>query len=165
MIDLSGQEYDQKEQVRTLIKKEDAIFPEDNISSVLFHQMETHLNEKTPVQQNFNSIPRTLYDELKNYIEDLLRKKSFIKPQSSYSPPVVIVRKKDGSIWFSWNYCRLNSRAISDHHTTHDPGSKISVFWIRAELTSNFTLTYPVDNTQHSSPYGAFKNDSEFHLI
>lgn len=75
MIDLLGQEYDQKEQVRTLIKKEDSIFPEDNISSVLFHQMETHLNEKTPVQQNFNSIPRTLYDELKNYIEDLLRKK------------------------------------------------------------------------------------------
>ena len=75
MIDLSGQECDQKEQVRTLIKKEDAVFPEDNISGVLFHQMETHLNEKTSVQQNFNSIPRTLYDELKNYIEDLLRKK------------------------------------------------------------------------------------------
>ena len=52
MIDLSGQECDQKEQVRTLIKKEDAAFPEDNISSVYFTKwrlisMKKHQYNKT----------------------------------------------------------------------------------------------------------------------
>ena len=58
--------------------------------------MDIHLNGKTPIQQNYNSIPRTLYDKLKNNIEDLLNKKWIIDSQSSYSSPVVVVRKKDG---------------------------------------------------------------------
>ena len=31
--------------------------------------MEVQLIDKTPVQQNYNSVPRTLHVELKNYLE------------------------------------------------------------------------------------------------
>ena len=34
-----------------------------NITS---HQMEIHLNDKKPVQQNYNPSPGTLHNELKN---------------------------------------------------------------------------------------------------
>ena len=47
--------------------------------------MEIHLNDKKPVQQNYNPSPGTLHNELKNQIEDLLNKKWIINSQSSYS--------------------------------------------------------------------------------
>ena len=65
--DLSGQTYDQREQVRALIKEESSVFSvdDDEIDNAASHQMRIHLSDKTPVQQNDNSIPKTLYDELK----------------------------------------------------------------------------------------------------
>ena len=36
------------------------------------YQMEVQLIDKTPVQQNYNSVPRTLHVELKNYLEKKL---------------------------------------------------------------------------------------------
>ena len=48
---------------------------DDEIGNITSPQMEINLNDKTTVQQNCNSVPRTFYDELKNYIEDLLNKK------------------------------------------------------------------------------------------
>ena len=79
-IDLSGLTFDQREQARTLIKEESSVFSvhDDDIDNVTSHQMEIHLNDKTPVQQNYNSIPRTLYEELKNCIEDLLNKNGLL---------------------------------------------------------------------------------------
>lgn len=58
--------------------------------------MDIHLNDKNPLQQNYNSVPTTLYDKSKNNFEDLLNKKWIIDSQSSSSSPVVVVRKKDG---------------------------------------------------------------------
>ena len=76
-IDLSGLACDQREQVRAVIKEGSSVFSvdDDDIDNVTSQQMEINLNDKTPVQQNYNSIPRILYGELKNYIEDLLNKK------------------------------------------------------------------------------------------
>ena len=34
--------------------------------------METNLKDSNPVQLNYNSVPRNLYNELQMYIEDLL---------------------------------------------------------------------------------------------
>ena len=67
-IDLSGLTCDQKEQVRALIKEESSVFSidDDDIGNVTSRQMEIDLNDKTAVQQNYNSIPVTLYNELKN---------------------------------------------------------------------------------------------------
>ena len=57
--------------------------------------MEIHLNDKTLVIQSHSSIPRKLYDRSNNYIEDLLNKTWTGNSQSSYSSPVVAVRKMD----------------------------------------------------------------------
>ena len=110
---------DQREQVRALINEESSVFPVDNenIGNVTPHQMVIHLNDKTPVQQNHNSIPRTLYDELKNYIEDVLKKKWIINSQSPYSSPVVAFRKEDGTLQIFCDYGKLNSRAIPNQHS------------------------------------------------
>ena len=65
--DLLGLTYDQREQVRALIKEENSVFSvdDDDVDNATSYQMRIHLSDKTPVQQNDNSIPKTLYDELK----------------------------------------------------------------------------------------------------
>ena len=78
--------------------------------------MEINLSGNTQVQQSYNAIPRALYDEVKSYIEDLLNKKWIIYLQSSYSSPVVAVRKKDGYLRLCCDYRKLNSKTIPDQH-------------------------------------------------
>ena len=46
-------------------------------------------NTGTPVQKNYNSIPKPLYPEVKQYIEDLLNRKFKPKSKSAYSSVVL----------------------------------------------------------------------------
>ncbi len=68
------------------------------------------------IQKNYNSIPKPLYPEVKQYIEDLLNRKFIRKSKSAYSSPVVCVRKKDGTLRLCVDYRELNRRTIADRH-------------------------------------------------
>ena len=70
-VDVSGLTCDQRKQVKALVKEEISVFSvdDDDIGNVTSHQTEIQLNDKTPVQQHHNSIPRTLHHEFKNYVE------------------------------------------------------------------------------------------------
>ena len=78
--------------------------------------MKINLKDNNPVQLNYNSVPRILYNELKMYIEDLLNKKWIVYSSLSYLSPVVVVRKKDGSIRMRCDYRKFNTKAIPDRH-------------------------------------------------
>ena len=75
-IDLAGLTHSQKEQVRQLMREEISFFSlnDQDIGCVKTLQMKINLKVQVPVQQNYNSIPKQLYDEMKHYIEDLLNK-------------------------------------------------------------------------------------------
>ena len=75
-IDLAGLTHSQKEQVRQLMREEISVFSlnDQDIGCVKTPQMKINLKVQVPVQQNYNSIPKQLYDEMKHYIEDLLNK-------------------------------------------------------------------------------------------
>ena len=76
-IDLSGLTHEQREQVRQMLKEENSVFTvdSDDIGNVTTHKMKINLSHNIPVQQPYNAIPRTLYGEVKSYIENLLNKK------------------------------------------------------------------------------------------
>ena len=78
--------------------------------------MEIHLKGSNPMQLNYNSVPRNLYNELKMYIEYILNKKWIVHSSSSYSSPGVVVRKKDGSIRMCRDYRKLNAKTIPDRY-------------------------------------------------
>lgn len=61
-------------------------------------KMEIYLRDNIPVWKTYNAIPQPLYQEVKNHIQDLLSYGWIQKSTSSYSSPVVHVRKKDGSL-------------------------------------------------------------------
>ena len=77
-------------------------------------KMRIRLNDEQPVQRTYSSIPRPLYREVKEYIQDLLSRGWITKSQSPYSSPVVCVRKKDGSLRLCIDYRELNKKTIPD---------------------------------------------------
>ena len=80
------------------------------------YPMNINLKDSNPVQLNYNSVPRNLYNKLKMYIEDLLNKKWIVHSSSSYSSPVVAVREKSKSIRMCYHYRKLNAKTIPDRH-------------------------------------------------
>lgn len=78
--------------------------------------MEINRKHNQPVQKKYASIPRPLYPEVKQYIEDLLNQNFITESKSPYSSPVVYVRKKDGSLRLCIDYRELNRRTTADRH-------------------------------------------------
>ena len=97
--------------VRQVIKEECDVFSGDGdgIGHIRSHPMKINLKDDHPVQLNYNSVPRHLYNELKTYIEDLLKSQWIVNFSSPYSSPVVAVRKKDGTMMLCCDYRKLNA--------------------------------------------------------
>ena len=83
---MTGLTTEQKEVVQRMLKEEAASFEtnEDDIGCMQGLQMDIELSDSTPVQRNYVSIPRPLYQEVKSYIEDLMNKRFITKSRSSY---------------------------------------------------------------------------------
>ena len=56
--------------------------------------MTIDLSDNTPVQKTYASIPKPLYPEVKQHIEDLLNKGFITHSNSNYSSPVVCSEKR-----------------------------------------------------------------------
>ena len=99
-IDFSGLTHDETEIVRKMLCEEIQSFSagDDDIGCTPGLQLDIALTDPQPIQNSYASIPRPLYGEVKQYIEDMLNR-NFIKPSKSpYSSPCVCVRKKDGTL-------------------------------------------------------------------
>ena len=109
---------DQKIKVEKLLREECESFMrnDDDINVIDELEMKLNMNDETPVQKQYRRIPKPLYPEVKNYLEDLLNR-NWIKPStSSYASPVVIVRKKCGAMRLCVDYRELNRRTIPDKY-------------------------------------------------
>jgi len=109
---------EQRQTVLEMLQKEQDAFSEneDDTGCIEEFQMKINLSNDKPVQKRYNSVPRPLYPEIKNYIQDLLNRKWIVKSESPYSSPIVAVRKKDGGLRLCVDYRELNKRTIPDRH-------------------------------------------------
>ena len=89
---------------------------EQDIGCIPDLEMEINLKDSQPVQKKYTSIPRPLYPEVKQYIEDLLNQNFVKESKSPYSSPVVCVRKKDASLRLCIDYRELNRKTIAYRH-------------------------------------------------
>ena len=76
--------------------------------------MDINLSDNIPVVVPHRQIPRPLYEEVKNYINDLIANRWVRESRSSYSSPIVCVRKKDSSLRLCIDYRALNKKVIPD---------------------------------------------------
>ena len=77
-------------------------------------QMKIELTDNQPVHSSYHACPRPLYQEVKDYLQDLIGKGWIRKSKSPYSSPIVCVRKKDGSLRLCVDYRKLNEKTIQN---------------------------------------------------
>lgn len=85
-----------------------------DIGDIKDFQMPINLVDQIPVAQPYRRIPPHLYQEVKNYINDLVTNGWVRESLSSYSSPIVVVRNKNGSMRMCIDYRALNLKTIPD---------------------------------------------------
>ncbi len=75
---------------------------------------EIPLNDDLPVSQSYRRIPPNQFQEVKDHISGLLKKRVIQESSSSYASPVVLVRKTDGSLRLCVDYRKLNCKTRRD---------------------------------------------------
>ena len=109
---------EQKAKVLDLLTNHQDVFAKDgdDVGSIPSLKMQINLKDNVPVQKNYLSVPRHLYEEVKSHAEDLLRHQFVRKSNSVYSSPIVCVRKKDMTLRLCVDYRALNEKTIPDQH-------------------------------------------------
>ena len=117
-VDLSHLSEEEQDRVKKMLWEESAAFARDShdIGCIPSLQMSINLKDEIPVQRAYSSVPKPLFKEVKEYVQDLLMKGWVVKSKSSYSAPVVCVRKKDGTLRLCIDYRLLNQKTIPDRH-------------------------------------------------
>ena len=114
--DLSHLDQEKREKLEKVLLKVDDIFSKDeaDIGEIKDFKMAINLVDDVPVNAAYRKIPPHLYAEVKNYVEDLRTNGWIRESYSSYSSPIVCVRKKDGQMRLCVDYRALNSKTIPD---------------------------------------------------
>ena len=95
---------------RLLIKHADVFTLHDNdLGRTNLVQHDFNTGDTSPIRQPPRRVPTTLQSELDNEIESILAKGAIEPGQSTWASPVVLVRKKDGSLHFCMDYRNVNA--------------------------------------------------------
>jgi hypothetical protein len=72
------------------------------------------VSDDIPVKQPYRKLPFSQFEEVKEHIEELLRKGIIRESTSPYASPIVLVRKKDNSLRMCVDYRLLNKKTKKD---------------------------------------------------
>jgi hypothetical protein len=76
------------------------------------HRLRT--TDEVPVSQSHRPIPPRDFQDVRNHLQDLLRRGIITPSHSPYAAPVVVVRKKNGGIRLCIDYRMLNAKTVKD---------------------------------------------------
>ncbi len=117
-VNLNHLTSEQQTVVKQMLREESGAFArhKDEVGFIKNLKMDIKLTDDIPVAKTYNAIPRPLYDEVKNHIQDLLNKGFICKSTYPHASAVVCVRKKGRSLRLCINYRGLNEKTIPDRH-------------------------------------------------
>ena len=115
-VDLSHLSEERQKLVQDMLVDVSAAFQRDktDLGDLPDLQMEIALCDTVPVCVPHRHVPRPLYDEVKNFVNDLIVNNWVRESKSPYSSPIVCVRKKDQSLRLCIDYRMLNRKIIPD---------------------------------------------------
>lgn len=115
-VDVSHLNKYQRQVVQQMLKEECHSFSksDNDIGCIQNLQLSISLKDDEPVSRTYMSVPKPLYREMKEYLHDLIAQGWIEKSNSSYSSPIVCVRKKDGSLRLCIDYRDLNRKTHPD---------------------------------------------------
>ena len=84
-------------------------------TSLVKHRI--NVNNPVPFKERYQRIPPQEFDEVRNHLQEMLKVGVIRKSASPWASPVVLVRKKDGSLRFCIDLRKLNSRTMKDTYS------------------------------------------------
>ena len=107
---------DERARLHALLNQYDHGFTQNDLdlgyTEAVQHRIPT--SDDAPVAQPYRSIPPNQLQEVKEHIKGLLAQRDIVESHSPYAAPVVLVRKKDGSLRLCVDYRRLNLKTVGD---------------------------------------------------
>ena len=121
-LDLKGiEEWSETEQaeVHELMTKFQHLFPLSDLElgCTLLVKHRINVNNPGPFKERYRRLPPQEFDEVRNHLQEMLKVGVIRKSVSPSASPVVLVRKKDGSLRFCIDLTKLNSRMIKDAYS------------------------------------------------
>ena len=115
-VDVGHLTDEQQKVVKQMLMEESGAFARDDgdIGDIPSLQMTINLKDDIPVHKSYASIPKPLYQEVKQYVEELLARGWIVKSKSPFAAPVVCVRKRDGTLRLCIDYRLLNQKTVPD---------------------------------------------------
>ena len=77
-------------------------------------QHEIKLSNDKPFKERYRRIPPHQYEEVWKHLQEMLAVGAIQRSTSPWASPVVLVHKKDGSLWFCIDLRKLNNQTIKD---------------------------------------------------
>lgn len=115
-ISLKDRTPEEAEMAAELIRKRDAAFSHGAFDlghcNIIPHRVQ--LTDSKPISLPYRRIPPQDMKEVRDQLQELLDKGIIRKSNSPYGSPVVIVRKKNGTIRLCIDYRQLNAKTIGD---------------------------------------------------
>ena len=162
-IDLSGaQEWDPEllEEAKRLFREYAHIFALESLdmghTSVVKHKI--RLDNYTPFKERYRRIPPNLFDEVKKHLKEMIEVGAIWKSSSPWASAVVLVRKKDGSLWFCIDLHKLNALTIKDAYSLPHIDETLdclggAIIFTSLDLKSGY---WQVEMEEESKPLTAF---------
>ena len=75
------------------------------------------LTNYTPIKDRYRHIPIQQYEEVQKHLKEMLDIGAIRRSNSSWNSPVVLVRKKDGSLRFCIDLRKLNAQTVKDAYS------------------------------------------------
>ena len=110
---------DQQQKAVELLKEFHHLFALDDLdmgcTSQVKHKIK--LTNPEPFKQRYRRIPPNQFQEVKKHLEEMLRVGAIQKSISPWASPVVLIRKKDGTLRFCINLWKLNTCTVRDPYS------------------------------------------------
>ena len=106
----------QQRQLAELINDYRHVFATDDadigFTDATSHRIPT--TDQIPVSQPYRRISPTMLNEVRQHLQELKDKEIIVESHSPYASPVVLVRKKDGTLRLCVDYRKLNAKTVGD---------------------------------------------------
>ena len=86
------------------------------LSCTHFTEHMIQVTDDTPFKERFRQIALPLVEEVWNHLQEVLETGTIRPSQSVWCNAAVLVRKKDGGLWFCINFCHLNACMKKDSY-------------------------------------------------
>ena len=115
-LEVIGSWTEQQCSVRKLLEEYQHLFAlnlrELGKTSLVQHRIQ--LSVKTPFKERYRRIPPHQYEEVRKHLQEMLDIGAIHRSTSPWASLVVLVCKKDGSLWFCIDLRKLNNQTIKD---------------------------------------------------